>query len=401
MKVFFVLFCLVSVGFAQKNQPQQGLWKGLVMPNDRLSVPFSLHLEKGKYTISNGNENILLSVKKHGKDSLRATFPEADAELVFAFENPQSLRGYWRNLNTKSVVSVPFQAYFAPNEKRCNPVGNTTQTDFSGKWKTVFSPQTPQATNAIGLFNMNDQKITGTFLTESGDYRFLEGNVNGNAWQMSSFNGVWAFLVDATFENDTLKGIFYSGSSGRTPFFAVRDTKFELGNPNDLTTVVNDLPFQFQDFVTLKNKPFTFPGKRYKDKMVIFQIMGTWCPNCMDETQLFKEMYSRYNKQGLEIIALGYERGTDKSAQIKRLKEFKKRLKVPYQVLLCGTSSKDVAAKHFPMLSGISSFPTTVFLDRKGKIVAVHTGFNGPATGESYKLWVDGTIQLIEQYLLK
>jgi hypothetical protein len=52
------------------------------------------------------------------------------------------------------------------------------------------------------------------------------------------------------------------------------------------------------------------------------------------------------------------------------------------------------------MLSGISSFPTTVFLDRNGKIVAVHTGFNGPATGDSYQQWVNGTKELIEQHLL-
>jgi hypothetical protein len=105
----------------------------------------------------------------------------------------------------------------------------------------------------------------------------------------------------------------------------------------------------------------------------------------VDEIKFFKELYALYNREGLEIVALAYEVGTDQKAQIKRLQAFKKRTGIPYKIVLAGTSNKDVAASHFPMLNGIMSFPTTVFVDQKGKIQRVLTGFSGPATGNTHK----------------
>jgi hypothetical protein len=32
----------------------------------------------------------------------------------------------------------------------------------------------------------------------------------------------------------------------------------------------------------------------------------------------------------------------------------------------------------------VLSYPTTVFVDKKGKVRKIHTGFNGPATGEKF-----------------
>jgi hypothetical protein len=98
-------------------------------------------------------------------------------------------------------------------------------------------------------------------------------------------------------------------------------------------------------------------------------------------------------------VALAYEVGNDEKSQIKRLKAFKKRLAVPYEVVLAGTSSKEVASAQFPMLNGIMSFPTAVVVDRSGKIVYVHTGFNGPATGEAYENYTKEMKELIEKLL--
>jgi peroxiredoxin len=104
----------------------------------------------------------------------------------------------------------------------------------------------------------------------------------------------------------------------------------------------------------------------------------------MDETKMLNSFYEQYKSKGLEIISLGYEVGTNQKQQINRLKVFKKRLGVKYGVLLAGTNDKIVASSQFPMLNGIMSFPTSIIVDRNGKIRNVHTGFSGPATGEEY-----------------
>jgi hypothetical protein len=112
-----------------------------------------------------------------------------------------------------------------------------------------------------------------------------------------------------------------------------------------------------------------------------------------------KELHAAYGKQGLEIIALGFEVGVDTKKQRSRLKKFVKDLEVNYPVYLAGTSSKEAAAAYFPMLNGIMSFPTSILVDEQGKIIAIHTGFSGPATGAAYTELVTKYKQEIENAL--
>jgi thiol-disulfide isomerase/thioredoxin len=165
-----------------------------------------------------------------------------------------------------------------------------------------------------------------------------------------------------------------------------------------LTFVDKAADFEFSKIKTLKGKLFDYK-KVSKDKVVIYQIMGTWCPNCIDEIRYFKELHKKYHDQGLEIVALAYEVGTNEKSQIKRLKAFKKRLSIPYSVVLAGTSSKEVASAQFPMLNGIMSFPTSVVVGKNSKIEYIHTGFSGPATGEIYEKYVKEMDVLIETLL--
>jgi thiol-disulfide isomerase/thioredoxin len=209
--------------------------------------------------------------------------------------------------------------------------------------------------------------------------------MNGNEFALSSFNGSWAFYFTGTISGDSIQGKYYSGVSFSTDWIASKNEQAKLREHEELTYVINDAAFNFKELEELNGKPFSFPGKKYKDKVVIFQIMGTWCPNCIDEINYFKTLYAQYNKQGLEIVAMAYEVGDNRKAQLKKLKAFKKRTGIPYKVVLAGTSKTEVAASHFPMLNGVMSFPTTIFVDKKGKIQKIFTGFSGPATGNAYK----------------
>jgi hypothetical protein len=58
---------------------------------------------------------------------------------------------------------------------------------------------------------------------------------------------------------------------------------------------------------------------------------------------------------------------------------------INYKIVFGGTSKKSEAAKTLPMLNHIMSYPTTIFIDRKGKIKKIQTGFNGPGTGKIYE----------------
>ena len=393
-----LLFTLLFISFSTFSQRiktiEFGRWRGELAMNDRLFVPFFIDFSKEnnkpKIEIVNANERIVLKEIKEKNDSVYTQFPELDAILVFKVqESGKEIRGYWLNRNKKVQVKIPFNAYFVgENAKRMEfnqDESGLANKNLTGKWDVTFSPNTKDAEKSVGVFEVTGTKVTGTFLTETGDYRFLEGNISNNEFALSTFNGSWAFYFTGKIDGDKIEGKYYSGVSYSTDWIAVKDENAKLREEQELTFVKNNSDFNFKGFKELNGKPFVFSPKTYANKVVIFQIMGTWCPNCVDEIKFFKELYALYNREGLEILALAYEVGTDQKAQIKRLQAFKKRTGIPYKIVLAGTSNKDVAASHFPMLNGIMSFPTTVFVDQKGKIQRVLTGFSGPATGNTHK----------------
>jgi thiol-disulfide isomerase/thioredoxin len=400
MRFLLFMFLLFSITtFSQKKSDfQSEKWSGQLAMNDRLFIPFTLEISELKskkiIEIVNGKERIPLQLSNDG-DSIVGRFPELDAFLKFKFsDNGEELRGYWLNLNKKTQTKIPINGWI---EKTVTELAPET-SNINGKWKATFSPNSENPDVTVGIFEQTAGIINGTFLTETGDYRFLSGMVGAGQFSMSTFNGSWAFLFEGKVVNDSIYGKFYSGPNYQTDWIAVKDPDAKLRDPSKLTYVENDKEFNFSSLKTLKGK--AFDAKKFgKNKVVIYQIMGTWCPNCIDELHYFKELHKKYNDQGLEIVALAYEVGTNEKSQIKRLKAFKKRLSIPYEVVLAGTSSKEVASAQFPMLNGIMSFPTSVVVGRNGKIEYVHTGFNGPATGEIYERYTKDMDELIEKLL--
>ncbi len=368
-----------------------GMWQGELAMNDRLSIPFQLKVEKdGKriYVVNDLEEILMVSRTK--KDSIYLHFPIQDAEVIFQVdENGQTARGYWINYNKKVQQRIPLTlawnvALRFPNMHSTKPI----ESLFNGIWEVTFQPGTNDEEKAIGIFKAGKEtEISGTFLTETGDYRFLAGNRSGLNFSMSTFNGSWAMLFDAELQSDTLRGKFYSGISYATDWIAVRNPEAKLRNEASLTYVVNDQKVHTAEMTQLNGKAFSL--KPFEGKVTVFQIMGTWCPNCLDEVQFMNKLHESYGQYGLEIIALAYEVGTDEKQTRKKLKVFKKKIGMEYDLVLAGKSSKEVASAQFPMLNGIMSFPTTIIIGKDGKVLHVHTGYSGPATGIAHKELTD------------
>jgi thiol-disulfide isomerase/thioredoxin len=388
LSIFFMITSLVS--FAKVNM-KTGMWQGELAMNDRLYIPFQLKVEKeGKkiYVINDLEEILMVSQTK--KDSVYLQFPIQDAEVIFKFdENLESARGYWINHNKKVQQKIPLTLIWNsllrfPQMHPTKPV----QSLFDGTWEVTFQPGTKDEEKAIGIFKAGkDSEIAGTFLTETGDYRFLAGNRSGQNFSMSTFNGSWAMMFEAELQSDTLKGKFYSGVSYVSDWIAVRNPEAKLRNEASLTYVVNDKKVKTSDMVQLNGKSFTL--KPNEGKVIVLQIMGTWCPNCLDEVQFMNQLHKGYEQFGLEIIALAYEVGADGKQTRQKLKAFKKKIGMEYELVLAGKSSKEVASDQFPMLNGIMSFPTTVIIGKDGKVLHVHTGYSGPATGSAHKELTD------------
>lgn len=382
---------MLSICSFAKAKMKTGMWQGELAMNDRLFIPFQLKVENAgkKIYVVNDLEQILM-IANTKKDSIYLHFPIQDAEVIFKLEqNGESARGYWINYNKKVQQKIPFTLTWNvlqrfPQMHPTKPI----ESLFDGTWEVTFQPGTKEEEKAIGIFKAGkDTEIAGTFLTETGDYRFLAGNRSGQRFSMSTFNGSWAMMFEAVLQSDTITGKFYSGVSYASDWIAVRNSEAKLRNEASLTYVVNNQDVNTSDMVELNGTAFSL--KPNDGKVVVLQIMGTWCPNCLDEVQFMNQLHKSYKQFGLEIIALAYEVGTDAKQTRKKLKAFKKKIGMEYELVLAGKSSKEVASDQFPMLNGIMSFPTTVIIGKDGKVLHVHTGYSGPATGSAHKELTD------------
>ncbi|MBC7449107.1 MAG: TlpA family protein disulfide reductase, partial [Hymenobacteraceae bacterium] len=70
-----------------------------------------------------------------------------------------------------------------------------------------------------------------------------------------------------------------------------------------------------------------------------------------------------------------------------------------YDVAFAGVSNTDSVARSLPQLAKFLAFPTTIFLDKKGNVRKINTGYSGPGTGKYYQQEIDGFNQEIDKLL--
>ncbi|GGN09342.1 hypothetical protein GCM10010967_51530 [Dyadobacter beijingensis] len=366
------------------------------MSRDDQKLPVILDISKnndGKtYTVSvlNGTEKLKMDSAYFQNDSLVIPMMMFDAKII-AKSTGDELKGtYYRYANGAIAGSLPFHAEQGENYKFFRKGEAKSTRNVSGKWATILkNPTTGDETVAVGNFTQQGTDVAGSFLTPTGDYRYLTGSVNGDSLYLSTFDGSFAMLFKAGFQPDgSLKGSQWSGVKAFKTWTAKPDPQAKLPDATKMTFLKPG--FEGVDFslADTKGKTWTLKDPRFAGKPVIIQIMGSWCPNCMDETNYLAPWYKKNKKRGVEIIGLSFERSDKPEVANPKIDRMVTRFGIDYPVVLAGTSSDASTAKALPMLNKVMSYPTTIFIDKKGKVREIHTGFNGPGTGQYYDEFV-------------
>ncbi len=403
MKVFyaFILLSLFSfrstISLANKKQIKIhiGNWKGTLKVKNQNELNFLFRVEKSPlgllFIVQNGKERIELVQKPSSLDSIVIAFPVFDSELRLAIQDKKNLSGFWYNYHKGKDYKIPCTLSYSFDElypfNKNNPL-----VELDGKWEVDFSPE--DSYKAVGLFEQNEHSISGTFLTETGDYRYLTGTISGKDFQLSCFDGSHAFLFKGIIEEDRINGLFISGTHYTTEWTAYRNDQFELTDPDSLTK----LNSTFRSFETtdLLGKAFVFDSTYFQGRVTIIQILGTWCPNCMDESLFLKEMHQAFFEKGLSILGICYETGNGFEEYRQRINHYKERMKIPYPLYVGGKASKQLASQQFSDFSSILSFPTIIIIGKDGTVRKIHTGFYGPGTGSYYEEFTKETKSFIE-----
>lgn len=400
--VISLVFACQAPSSKDNSSPlNQGVWR-MQMNLGEVSLPFNFTLEnKGdqwEMVIINANDRIKInSITKH-QDSLFIDLPIYESVFELQVVDSTQLSGLWRNLYKSHDYTIPVKAEFG-KAFRFTDRKEDYMKDINGKYEATFKPNTENARKAIALFNQDGSQLTGTFVTETGDYRHLDGNFVNDSLFLSTFDGFSAYVFIGENQDSVIKGKYYSGNHFTANWEAIKNESFSLADPDSLTYIKDGYEGLSFSFPNANGEMISLADEQFKNKVVIVQIMGSWCPNCLDETRFLTDLHNNYQKDGLEVIALAFERTKSEAKAFDNVGELKERTGANYPFLLASWERNANAAEKLPMLNHIMSFPTAIYLNRKGEVVKIHTGFYGPGTGEMFEKFSRETENFVQNLL--
>ncbi len=384
-----VMFLVSGTTLKAQNNKQFLQWHASLLREDgnKIQFEFDQVTVNGKTVlyIINDKERIRVDKFRQTKDSVFFEMPVFES----VFKAKKMAKDRWEGTWTKGTSGEPqVMPFFASAGKRILPSNVSAKNPvFAGRWEISFTKSNGQTRPAIGEWRQQGNRVSGTIWTPTGDYRYLWGFVKGDSLQLGTFDGSHAYLFTAKHDKEgKVTGVFYSGASGTEPWVATKNENAVL--PDIAAMYLKDgedrLDFRFPD---LDDKLVSLSDSRFKNKVVIIQIMGSWCPNCMDETAFLSEYYDRNKHRGVEVIALAYEYSADPERSKNSIRKFKDRFQVQYPLLNTGVTVSDSlrTEKTLPQLTTIKSFPSTIFIDKAGKVAKIYAGFSGPGTGIHYE----------------
>lgn len=382
------------------HELKTGTWRGVIeLQGQSLPFTFDVMHDSSNYTVNviNGDEKLALNEVTFFGDSVSIVLHIFDIQLR-ARNYGDSLVGYYIK-NYEKNYRIPFHANAGENYRFSKTVDKPS-VDFTGTYSVTFIHDQKDTTVSVGIFKQQASHVEGTFLTPTGDYRYLEGDVVNNKLYLSTFDGNHAFLFTADKSGDTLRGEYWSGKTWHEYWTGVRNDKAALPNAESLTYLKDGYETFDITFPDVTGKNVSLTDERFKNKVVIVQLFGTWCPNCMDETKFLTSWYPANAERGVEIVGIAFERKADFAYASGRVIKMKEKLNVPYEFLIApATDNKELASQALPMLNQVIAFPTTIFVGKDGKVKHIHTGFSGPGTGMYYEQFKQRFNEIVNELL--
>ena len=308
-------------------------------------------------------------------------------------EAPVLQNGVWNKVRGEGkVFKVPCMA------ERYEEVHWEDPSDFVGRWSVKFKDEDDLA---VGVFEKteNSNQVTGTFLTTTGDYRYLAGGVQDGRLQLSCFDGAHAFLFNIDQSESGLSGTFHSGNWYRTSWTGTKDENAALPDAFGQTVWTDKVKLADLKFPNLDGEVVSLADEQFAGKCRIIEVFGSWCPNCHDAGIYLSELQEKYGDDGLSIVGLAFELTGDFDTDATQVRTFVDRIGTSYPMLVAGTSDKAKATKQLQVLDRVRSYPTMIFIDSTDNVKAIYTGFSGPATGEAHEKLKAQFEKIIEEML--
>lgn len=370
----------VIVAGCSDPAPQPGEWAGYAsVAKDRL-LPIRAHLNlqadppSGYFVV--GSERTEIPEMEYTGDSLRLIFGEYGAVMAGRLAGDRYAGKYIRFRD--DTTSFPFVLFWEPE----STAKSLEAPYLDGTYQVYFSYPDRVDSASVAVIESEGDEITGTIIYPSGDLGLLEGHFDGAELQLARFNGWQAILLDLKPTGDGLEGILYERADVQTPVVLRRVEREAQAGERPTRMRDPDAPFRFSG-LTVEGDTVSWDDPVFRGNPIVIDIMGTWCHNCLDVAPMLEKAYAAHHDEGLQIVSLAFEITDDVDAAKKNLGLFRKRFDIPYFLLFCGSLDADNVDRRLnSQLDNFYAYPSTLFIDRSGRVSEIHTGFNGPGTGQ-------------------
>src|SRR5258708_1214820 len=384
----FLVSLILALAPVAMAQSLNGLWDATVVVNG-LEIPFKMDFADGGVSFFNGDEKVT-STSGHFEDGkLVLNYDHYGTKLTATLKDGV-LEGHYG----KEGRQYPFKA--KPSTPPAAVKGDIPVID--GSWEIqVKSPKGESAWRFI--VRQSGPDVSAAILRIDGDTGALTGRYKDGKFVLSHFSGARPSLLEVTPQKDGTLDVVQNGKNkyvAYRPDVARAKGLPEPTDPAKHTRMGNpDEPLRFS-FAELNGHKASHTDTQFQGKVVLVNVMGSWCPNCHDETPFLVELYRKYHRQGLEIVALSFEE-EEQLANPVLLRSFIQHYGIEYQVLVPGTP--DQLREKLPQPVNLNSWPTTFFAGRDGRVHAIHAGFPGAASGALHRQAVEEITSLVEDLL--
>ena len=284
-----------------------------------------------------------------------------------------SLTGYYHNVGSRGPRTIPFRA------KRGEWPITPAPAWLLGSWDATYIQDLGTSPRVL-QFQNGRHGIEGHIFSSSSDYGPFAGSVRADSFAVGLFDGSFVYLLTGRLVGDTLRGVFHAGLKTQTPWIAVRSAgESHLRASTEISSADTTEPLRFA-FPDLEGNLVGSDDPRFRGKVVLVEILGSWCPTCHQATPELLRLYRRYHSRGLEVIGLAFEATGDTALDAVQLRRYRDKFRIPFPVLLAGINDDQSIADALPQLRDVTAFPTTVFLGRDGRVRQIYAGFQGLAS---------------------
>lgn len=394
-----------SAGSAPGPEAVDGRWDAALI-NNGPAVPFRLDISgagptlKGTFydgfhpydatTSATFKDGKLVLKAEHYLTTISAAFANGELNGDAVLQGPGYVLKY--GFHAVRHVDAPTAAVTAPS--------------ITGSWVIPLDAPSSKGEKAFRfIVQQSGADVAASILRIDGDTGAYSGTYENGKWILSHFDGHRPGVIEVTAKSDGTLGVVVHNEALLRALRGNDSKDYSEERYGDPTARyvayrpdvarAKGLP-QPDDFLTHTtardpNEKFTFnfpdvngnwvsnEDPRFKGKVVLAIVTGTWCPNCHDEAQYLVELDRKYRDKGVAIVALDFEE-PEQQGSLERERAFIRQYGVKYTYLIAGAPAE--MWEKVPQLVNLNTWPATVFIGRDGRVKAVHSGFASPASGE-------------------